>query len=285
MASPTPFPYDCNQTKLFSDCVCHSRNQNSRFYVVVCGYQVGWKNANTANHTCDRYMLHFVFRGIEYFNGQKVIPGDVFITMPNETHTILCDEKDQGVHGWISLGGKELEAMIEILHLPTDSIMHISPDKMEQIEQIVIETVYKNHSEISIPNYLLSRLFQILSIMNIPSLLDMSTTNAYINRALKYIGTNYSKNITVTDIANAINISDSYLRKLFLTELQQSPQSAIIQKRISVAKTLLQNQDMPINLVAEACGFTDQSAFSKRFKKETGLPPNEYRKSKSNKMN
>lgn len=278
--SPSPFSYDCNKTGFFSDCIYHSRNLNSRFYVVACGYQVGWETANSSDHVCNRYILHFVFRGVEYFNGQKVIPGDVFVTMPNEKHTILCKTKDQCAHGWLSLSGKELEAMIGIHHLPTTPIIHISNDKMKQIEQIFIETIYEKHSDISMPNYLFSRLFQILSIMNIPTSHGTNTNNAHINRALEYISTHYSKNITINDIANAINISVSYLQKLFTKELQQSPQSAITQKRISVAKTLLQNQDMSINLIAEACGFTDQSAFSKRFKQETGHSPSAYRKLK-----
>lgn len=150
---------------------------------------------------------------------------------------------------------------------------------LEKIKQIFLDTIYTDHTGLAMPYYLFSQFFQALSIASIP-LNNPDVNNVYINRALEFINNNYPNDITITDIANAVNISDSYLRKLFAKEMHHSPQSAITQKRIAVAKTLLQNQNLQVNQIAEMCGFSDQSAFSKTFKMKVGLSPLDYRKSK-----
>jgi AraC-like DNA-binding protein len=43
---------------------------------------------------------------------------------------------------------------------------------------------------------------------------------------------------------------------------------------------MLEREKMPIVEVALACGFSDQSAFTRQFKTTTGLTPSEYRRSR-----
>ena len=279
MASPTALPYDCNHTGYFSDRIYNSRNLNSRFYVISFGYQIGWNSASVRERLCNRYTIHFTFDGTEEFNGKKVVAGDIFIALPNEKYSIHIQKQDRCVHGWIALSGKELEAMIDLYHLPKESILHIPTERMEKIRQIFLDTIYVDHSDLNMPYYLFAQFFQVLSVAAIP-LNNHDVNNVYVNRSLEFISNNYSKDITISDIANAVNISNSYLRKLFAKELHLSPQTAITQKRIAVPKALLQNQNLQVNLIAEMCGFSDQSAFSKAFKKKVGVSPLDYRKSK-----
>ena len=104
--------------------------------------------------------------------------------------------------------------------------------------------------------------------------------NSYIDHAMSYIDSHYSMDISVEDMANTLHISSSHLRCLFADEFGYSPQEAIIKKRIAVAKSLLRSDNPPsIQKIAQMCGYSDQGAFTKRFKNEVGISPSEYLKS------
>ncbi len=279
-SSPTVIPYDYNHSTYFSDRIYHSRNLNSRFYVITFGYQVGWTNASVIKRVCNRYTIHFVFGGTGKFNGHSVGKNDVYIAMPNEEHTISLHTDGRMIHGWIALAGRELEKMVDILHLPKQAIFSISPNQMERIQAMFLETIYQDHSDVDMSFYLLSQFFQSLYIAVPPLPQRNEVDNKYVHRGLEYISDNYFKNITNSDVARAINISESYLHKLFLKELNASPQAVLAEKRISVAKSLLDDETLKIVTVAQMCGFSNESSFWKVFKKQTGLSPTEYRKTR-----
>ncbi len=281
--SPTPIPYDYGNCGSFSDRIYHSRNQNARFYVVTFGYEKNYtytgKNAVT-NRVVDRYTVHFVFSGKGYFNNKLVHAGQIFIVQPNEPYTIRQHMGAPMQLGWIALSGKELELMTEILHLPKQRIMEITSEKMKVIEEIFLDTVYSDHSDKDVPYFLFGQFFKVLAIADFPYSNPSVIVSTYVNEAEKYINTHYMETITVADVARIANISESHLRTLYAQELGTSPQKSITNKRIAAAKALLKQQDLPIWEISEKTGYLNQSAFTKRFKLETGITPLEYRNKK-----
>ena len=55
------------------------------------------------------------------------------------------------------------------------------------------------------------------------------------------------------------------------------PQEYLIFYRVKKAKQLLKDPDLPIQHIAYSVGYNDPFAFSKVFKKETGISPSQYR--------
>ena len=51
----------------------------------------------------------------------------------------------------------------------------------------------------------------------------------------------------------------------------------LLKVRIDTAQRLLRETSLPVVVVAHEAGYTDQSAFSRHFRKATGLTPREYR--------
>lgn len=142
-----------------------------------------------------------------------------------------------------------------------------------------LDTVYKKQTG-DLPFLLLSRFFYALSVADIPVSNDRYVgNNIHLDHSEQYIGQHYAEDLTVEEIADSLHISVSYLRRLYDTALGYSPQRSIVRKRIAVAKSLLQLPNaLPVYEIAAAVGYSDQSAFSARFKEETGLSPREYRK-------
>jgi AraC-like DNA-binding protein len=179
--------------------------------------------------------------------------------------------------GWVALAGTELEQMLNILHFPQEFSTTISYERIEAIEQLFIKTVYSVQDTDSLPFLMLGNFFVALSMANINYQSPQTTMNVHITKAYQYINMHYSEDISVESIADYLHISESRLRGLFATEMKISPHRAIIEKRMSVAKTLMQSESPPnIQTIAQMCGYFDQGAFSKRFQKETGLTPSEY---------
>ena len=51
----------------------------------------------------------------------------------------------------------------------------------------------------------------------------------------------------------------------------------VIKTRIDAARRMLRESAAPIARIALACGYCDQSAFTRQFKAVTGLTPAQYR--------
>lgn len=276
LSSNTPVPYDYAGTGYFSDRIYHSRNSDARFYVVTFGYEKGWSRT-VPPRTTNRYMIHFIFDGKGKFNNDTVKKGDVYIMPQNKKHVIVHNADTPMTLGWIGLSGKELELMLDILHLPATTNITLSDKQLRDIEEIFLDTVYKPHPDEEMPFFLFGRLFTVLSQSKICYTPTEHNTNVYIDHSLSYINTYYDKDISVKDVADHVHLSVSRLRSLFAETLGYSPQEAIIQKRMATAKALLLSENPPnIHTLALMCGYTDASAFSRRFKKEYGVSPSEY---------
>ena len=281
--SSTPHTYDYAGTGYFSDVIYHSRNTNARFYVVTFGYEEAWPKKNTAPRIIDRHILHFVFEGEGECNGRKVHAGQIFVTRANQEYYIKHSASNPMKMGWIGVSGKEVELMVEMLHIPTTPVQDMAADQIENIHKLFLDTVFEEHPGVDLPYFLFSRFFQVLSMSGVTYNPEPQTSSIYTHNAVKFINTHYMEDITVADVAKSAHISESHLRTLYLQELGVSPRVAIMQKRIAVAKALLKQDKASIATIAESCGYVDQSAFAKRFKQETGMSPLEYRKKHRNK--
>ncbi|WP_448635350.1 helix-turn-helix domain-containing protein [Pedobacter panaciterrae] len=82
---------------------------------------------------------------------------------------------------------------------------------------------------------------------------------------------------TVTYIAEALNVSPSYLSGLLKTLTGQSTQQHIHEKLIEKAKERLSTTTLSVSEIAYTLGFEHSQSFSKLFKKKTNLSPLEFR--------
>ena len=96
----------------------------------------------------------------------------------------------------------------------------------------------------------------------------------------RFIQENYMEKISLADIAAAGAVGQSKCCKLFARFFFQSPTMYLTQHRLSKSMELLLNTDLPIQHIACSCGYSGNYAFTKAFKKITGLSPTLYRKEK-----
>ncbi|MGP4763372.1 helix-turn-helix domain-containing protein, partial [Klebsiella pneumoniae] len=69
----------------------------------------------------------------------------------------------------------------------------------------------------------------------------------------------------------------SQFKQLFRQQLQQTPGDYLTQLRMQQARQLLQFSDLPVQRIAQLCGYTSASAFSARFRQQFQQKPQQYR--------
>ena len=83
--------------------------------------------------------------------------------------------------------------------------------------------------------------------------------------------------LTITDIAQQMHVSGSYLRRIFCQEFGISPKQYLNNLRLERAKELLNAGYDSVLTVAEKVGFRDTKNFATAFKKQFGYPPSKQR--------
>ncbi len=111
---------------------------------------------------------------------------------------------------------------------------------------------------------------------------DLPYTNSkIIEPAIEYIHLNYYKeNISVEHLASLCGISTVHLRNTFNKRFAISPIKYINELKLTRAKELLKSQFYTVREVCFLSGYNDESYFSREFKKQFGMTPNEYMRMK-----
>ena len=102
-------------------------------------------------------------------------------------------------------------------------------------------------------------------------------TSALVKRALVYIGEHATKQFSRWQLAEAVNVSEDYLTRIFRREIGLSPWDYLNRHRVYLATELLRQTTLTINEIASRTGFQDQAYFCRVFKKIKGFPPGKER--------
>ena len=103
-----------------------------------------------------------------------------------------------------------------------------------------------------------------------------------LRKAERYIWENYTRKISLQEIAEASGLSAPYFSTIFKEEMGENLSNHLNRLRIEKAATMLMETELTLNEIAGSCGFEDQSWFSKIFKNFTGQSPGRYREKGGN---
>ncbi len=101
--------------------------------------------------------------------------------------------------------------------------------------------------------------------------------NTLIDNVLRYIDDNFTKDITIQDIADRFNVHRSYISHEFAKQLGISLWNYIILRRIHKFNSLM-TPDSSIEELAYKVGFNNYSNFFRLYKKHMGITPMEYKR-------
>lgn len=107
---------------------------------------------------------------------------------------------------------------------------------------------------------------------------DIESKHTYLLQAIQYIKAHLRENPSLSQTARAINISPSYLSKLFANHLHTPYSTFVLNEKITCAQKLLAETKLSITEIATEAGFSCNAYFSDCFKRITGSSPLKFRK-------
>ena len=108
---------------------------------------------------------------------------------------------------------------------------------------------------------------------------DASKMKLITRSAIDFTDKNYTRTITLDDVAEHVFLSPTYVSYLFRTEVKMNFINYLTAKRMEKAKELLKDPRLRIYEISTAVGYENSRYFSSIFKKYTGQTPVDYRSS------
>jgi AraC-like DNA-binding protein len=99
-----------------------------------------------------------------------------------------------------------------------------------------------------------------------------------VRRILGFVDKHLHRSIRVDDLRRIVNLSASHFSRTFRRTFREAPQAYLIRRRVEHARHLMLISDMPLSEVAQACGFTDQAHFCRKFREIVGQSPAAWRR-------
>lgn len=99
-----------------------------------------------------------------------------------------------------------------------------------------------------------------------------------LQQAIAYINEYLTEDLSLTAMANELDMSQYHFARLFQQSMDVSPYQYVIRQRIERAKYLLRTTSLSISAIAQQVGFSNQNQLTVQFRKSTGTTPSGYRK-------
>jgi LacI family transcriptional regulator len=102
--------------------------------------------------------------------------------------------------------------------------------------------------------------------------------NPQVAAALRFISTTDAAHLDIKGLLRHIPVSRQWLDRKFRESIGTTPSEEIRRRKLAVARSLLLDTHLSVQLVAVRCGFTQGENLSRFFKEHLGLSPREYRR-------
>ena len=97
-------------------------------------------------------------------------------------------------------------------------------------------------------------------------------------RATEMLAADLAGDIPLAEVAQACGLSVGHFSRAFRKSTGLAPHTWLLQARVERAMTLLRQPNQALSEIALACGFVDQSHFTRVFAKRVGAPPGAWRR-------
>jgi AraC-like DNA-binding protein len=99
-----------------------------------------------------------------------------------------------------------------------------------------------------------------------------------VRRAKEILNANLDGRVPLNEVARECRLSVSHFSRAFRCTMGAAPHHWLLKRRIEVAKEKLRDSRLSLLDVALACGFADQSHFTRVFTRMVGLSPGAWRR-------
>lgn len=243
-------------------------------------YRIGRTADNTKSNQVHSHKFYEVLLYIEgrgYFKTPErnyfFSPGTIFIIPPGTKHSTIAE----GCYKNIYING-DLE---QFFHF--EEVVTISDNALN--EGTTLATImFNNRYEDS--DYLSSLCSAYIHFILHNLRVEDSLTSS-INKIIRKIMEQFSDcNINLKELLCESGYAEDYIRSHFKKITNKTPNEFLTYTRIKHACFLIETYENSLSLleISEQCGYTDYIYFSKKFKKITGISPQQYKNNRLTKI-
>lgn len=255
-------------------------------------YQCGTQNCDAGHYfgpaVRDHFLIHYIHKGKGKFyigeNEYKLQKGQGFLICPDIVTYYQADSDDPWSYSWVGFHGLKAESYLKSAYLTIDNPIFTGDNDdfiSDCFAQMLAAKNLQRGREVRLLGLLYLFLSQLIEHNGKDRLCDQtgSRKEIYIKKAIEYIEMNYSRKMSIAELAHHLGLDRSYLGSVFKEQLDTSMQYFLIQYRLNKACELMKNASLSIGDVSRSVGYDDPLLFSKLFKRNRGISPREYRKS------
>lgn len=262
--------------------------KNSFFFIESVGESLPYadylvERTRTKNDTKSIYVFEYVRGGKGHIEcdgkSYTVQKGDFYFLNRLHTHLYYSDREDPYSKVWINAGGRLLDGLVNACGLTNGALVirdshtlpffermktALSAANADNTEEVMAEcakimcdlilTVYEEHRK------------------------EQRSTVGTAERIKDYIDSGLSYNVSLDDIAQHFYLNKSYIISIFSAKYGYTPKQYIISRKMSAARTMLEENMYGIADIADILHFSSSQHFSSSFKKNVGVSPDEYRR-------
>ncbi len=254
----------------------------------------------------DHYLVHVVESGFgTFFDSRaehRLGEMDVFLVCPGQAVRYRAHESLPWTYHWIGFGGASAGEVLHRLSLPHRSTVsclrssRVLRDFLAAHGRLKAELRGGDERHLAAAGALYSVL-QLLadglgqpvtgdSIATPPRSFGLderglarSSINRYVQATYDYIRKNFSRPMTIEEMADYIGVTRKHLSAVVRRESGSTPQRLLAHFRLTTAERMLKETDLSVADVARSCGYRDPLLFSRRFRDMFGCPPSAVRPS------
>ncbi len=209
----------------------------------------------------------------------SITPRSCYFLFPGDTVTHFADETNPREGYWCAIEGLQVSSALKKAGI-NSTAPFAPPEVFDEIYSHV-ENLYLTRDETDLGADLrrTSHLYSILGALLRKG--EVTDKNAWVQKAIGFMETNYPDNITVSSLASEIGLERSYFSTLFKSQTGVSPYAYLTYLRVKKAASLIKEGSYSMSEIAEAVGFDSQN-FARIFRREIGVTPKEYKKEIAN---
>jgi AraC-like DNA-binding protein len=250
----------------------------------------------------DHYALYVVHggRGVHEINGHPYViaRGDVYIAAPGSVHAyrdgenleadafcfqidLFRDDEIAALRALSGFRGLFLDAADWSAHR-----LHLAPERWQEIEAQVREIISElgRAASRALEAEVLARILFFRLLVALARLWNENAGSQVADyrdvglaEVLRFCEAHFADEISVPQLAAKMFLSPSRFAELFKKQMGVPPGEYLRRLRLDKAQTLLKTGERSATEIAQECGFSDATQFSRAFKNAFGQTPSAYR--------
>lgn len=226
------------------------------------------------------------------FQQFAVVPGQIYFMKPGQVHSWSFEDEMDGyvinfsedIFNQFLANSHYLEQFSFFRGVANECVINLEPEGYDRAKMLMSAIVTEvHHPQPMTQDAILNHLLTLFIIAQRCATLHLPATHKPQNQVLlqnfrKLVDMHFAEKRLPKDYATLLYITPNHLNALSNDLLGKSAGEVIRDRILLEAKRLLINADITIAEIASVLDFTDNSHFTRFFKKYTGLTPDGFRK-------